>query len=43
MQPRDADRGIGLVDRAIGSDPQIIFLAPSAGPSAVVPSSPVRV
>ena len=27
MQPRDADHGIELVDRAIGADARIVFLA----------------
>ena len=31
MQPRDADRRIGLVERAVGGDAQIVFLAPLAG------------
>ena len=30
VQARDADGGIGLVKRAVGGDPQIIFLAPLA-------------
>ena len=31
MQPRDADRGIDLVERAVGGDAQVVFLAPLAG------------
>ena len=31
VQPRHADRGIGFIERAIGGDPQIVFLAPPAG------------
>src|SRR5215469_802824 len=31
VQPRDAYRGIGFVHRAIGGDPQIVFLTPPAG------------
>ena len=44
MEPHDADRRIGLVDRAIGLDAQRDFLGTrSPVPSAVVPWSPVRV
>jgi len=39
VQARNADRGVGLVERAVSRDAQIEFLVPSA----VVPSSPVRV
>jgi hypothetical protein len=28
---RDSERGVGLVERAVGGDPQIVFLAPLAG------------
>ena len=31
MQPHQADHRIGLVDRAVGGDPQVVFLAPRAG------------
>ena len=31
MQPGDADHGIRLIERAVGGDAQIVFLAPLAG------------
>ena len=31
VEPRHADRGIDLVERAIGGDAQVVFLAPLAG------------
>ena len=37
------DKGIGLVDRAIGLDAQVAFQAARAGGQPVVPSSPVLV
>ncbi len=43
VQARQADRGIGLVDRAIGLDAQIVLQPARAGRSPVVPSSPVLV
>ena len=43
VQPRDADRGIDLVDDAVGGDAQVIFLALLAVAERVMPSSPVRV
>ena len=43
MEPRQADRGVGLIERAVGLDTEIVFRPRRPEPSAVVPSSPVRV
>jgi hypothetical protein len=43
MQPHHADRGVGLVDGSIGAMRRSYFGRRSPLPSAVVPSSPVRV
>ena len=31
VQPHQPERGVDLVDRAVGFDPQVVFLAPGAG------------
>jgi len=31
VQPHQADDGVDLVERAVGLDPQVVFLAPGAG------------
>ena len=43
VQPHDAQRGVDLVERAVGCTRRSYFLRRSPEPSAVVPSSPVRV
>ena len=43
VQPHQPDHRIDLVDRAIGRDPEVVFLAPGAAAERRVPSSPVRV
>ena len=43
MHARHADGGVGFVDRAVGRDAQSVLGTRSPVPSAVVPSSPVRV
>ena len=44
MEARDPERGIGLVERAIGGDAQVVFLAPFAAAErggAVIPGAGV--
>jgi len=44
MEPRDSERGIGLVERAVGGDAQVVFLAPLAAAErggAVIPGAGV--